>query len=802
MVRWLLCFAAFLLTSNGLFAQGVITGTVVDKNSKQPIEFASVTVMKLKDSVAGLGAATDKNGKFSLSDVGPGDYFLRISFIGYDNLQTPVFSILPNTSKYNLGKIELETGAKSLSEVTVTGKNQTLNTSIDRKSYNVAQDIMSRSGSVADILKNIPSVEVDIEGAVSLRGSANVMILINGKPSPLMGRSRAEVLQQLPANSIERIEVITNPSARFRPDGTSGIINIVLKKNIRNGFNGSTTLNAGNNDRYNGNIALNYHPKKWNLFSNYSIRQDRRMRINTVDRSNVTGNNNGATAYYNQATRSLARPVSNVLNGGIDYTLNEHNSLGISGNYYIRKQIKNDVTENLSFNKEKVLVQEYSRTRIDPELEKQREGTAYFQHTFRKEDHELRIEFNTSKADEVEDNHYTNTYRLPQRPTSKDNTLIKPGEHQSGLTIDYTNPLSESSKLEAGYDGSYNKIDLNFYGEYYDAAQNNFRKDLEKSNQFIYDQTLHAIYVTYEKSFKKFGYSAGLRAEQAATSSHLVNLDSFVTNNYFKVYPTLHLSYKLTEDKEVQLNYSKRVNRPEGDELNPFPEYQDPRNIRAGNPKLLPEIIHSVEGGYQWKNKYFSFVPSLYYRYKQNGFTSVVIPLNDTTLLTTTQNLASDQAAGLELILSAKTNKIFSANLSSNFFYNRIDATNLGYINNRSIVSMTTNLNTTLTITKATMLQVSANYRSARLTPQGKTFPTFVMNAGVRQDFLKNKLSVVLTASNLLNTLKQKTILDTPYLHQTAISRRDGRILYAGINYRFGVLKKVKEEKLQFDNSL
>jgi outer membrane receptor protein involved in Fe transport len=251
------------------------------------------------------------------------------------------------------------------------------------------------------------------------------------------------------------------------------------------------------------------------------------------------------------------------------------------------------------------------------------------------------------------------------------------------------------------------------------------------------------------------------------------------------------------------LNYSKRVNRPEGDELNPFPEYRDPYNLQAGNPKLLPEIIHSVELGYKWQNEKFSFVPSLYYRFKKNGFTTVTIPLNDSVLLTTQQNLSNDKSAGLELIFSARAGTFLTANLSSNFFYSQIDATNLGYNNNKSIVSMAASFNATATLTKTTLMQVSCNYRSARLTPQGKSFGNFVFNTGFRQDLFKKKASITLTASDLFKTLRQKNELNSLYLKQLSVGRRDARIIYLGLSYRFGkTVKKNNEEKLQFDNNL
>ncbi|HEY6064191.1 MAG TPA: carboxypeptidase-like regulatory domain-containing protein, partial [Chitinophagaceae bacterium] len=269
-----------------------VTGIIADKSSKQPIEFATVQLLHAGDSTLINTTVTDHKGKFVLDKIAAGNYILRFSFIGYEKVILPV---VVKHQKENIGTIEIGISSNNMNEVVITARKSLLNTSIDRKVYNVGQDIMAQSGSASDILKNIPSVEVDIEGQVSLRGSPDVMILINGRPSPLMGKTRAEVLQQLPANSIERIEVITNPSARYKPDGTSGIINIVMKKNTKAGWNGSAIANAGNSERYNGSLSLNYKPGKLNLFSNYNIRQDRRIRLNNISREYLdsAGNTSG-----------------------------------------------------------------------------------------------------------------------------------------------------------------------------------------------------------------------------------------------------------------------------------------------------------------------------------------------------------------------------------------------------------------------------------------------------------------------------------------------------------------------------
>lgn len=790
-----------ILLHFSLSAQISVSGTVIDKATKRPIEFASILLLKLPDS-SSTGTVTDKKGKFVIDKVDTGTYILQCSFIGFGNIQTAQFSI--GTQDYTVNTIELINDSKSLSDVTVTARKNVLNTSIDRKIYNVEQDIMSKSGSASDILKNVPSVEVDIDGNVSLRGAGDVMILINGKPSPLMGSSRAEVLQQLPANSIERIEVITNPSARYRPDGTGGIINIVLKKNVKNGFNGTVTANAGNRDRYNSNISLNYKPGKFNLFASYSIRQDYRRRFSTINRTNLDSTTGAAKDYYVQDGNWTGRPFANIATAGIDYNVNDKNTIGASGTYFYRKLTRKSIMQNFYYDSHRMLTEHADRLQHSREPQKQPNGVIYFQHQFAKEDHEIRFELNTSNEKEVENNRFTNLYIIPAKNSTLDNTRISQGNKENQFTIDYSNPLSESSKLEAGYDGQYNRNDLDFYGEYFDAVRQSFIMDAERTNRFIYRENMHALYTTFQKSYEKFGFSAGLRAEGVLTRGHLqsTTVDSFVHNNYFKLYPTLHLSWKLKDNHELQLNYSKRVNRPEGDELNPFPEYQDPRNLSAGNPKLLPEIIHSVEFGYKLEGSKFSFVPSIYYRYTKNRFTRVTLPLNDTTFVTTEQNLDKDQAAGLELIFSARNGKWFSTNFSANIFYNRINADNLGFTQNRSVVSMFATLNTNFTITKTTMLQLSANYRSARLTPQGKIHPAFVVNSGLRQDIFRSKMSVTLTASDLFNSLRQKSELNTKYFTQFSTGRRDGRIVYLGISYRFGATLKKKEDKMQFDDNM
>jgi outer membrane receptor protein involved in Fe transport len=777
-------------------SQSNLNGIVVGFPGGQPLEYATVRLILLQDSTSVFTTATDKKGRFLITLDHAGKFSLQVSFIGLKKYDSVVLA--SDHHDLDLGTIALKEEAGQLATVNINAVRPGLMSYIDRKVYNVEQDIMSKTGTASDVLRNLPSVEVDIEGGLSLRGSG-VTVLINGKPSALMGRSQAEVLQQMPASAIERIEVITNPSARYRPDGTAGIINIVLKKNVKNGFNGSITFNAANHDRYNGSINLNYRPKKYNLFAGYSARQDYRFRSNSLTRK-LIDNTGQAESHFSQEGSSWSRPVVHILHYGIDMDINSSNSIGVSGSYYTRNAVRNEKSLNVFSDRQGMLTSSYERVMNAREPEQQPELAAYYQHRI-SEESGFKIEYNRSVATEKERNYFINANYLPVVSQQKENVFNSVRENENNLAFDYEGSIGEW-QIEAGYDGVYNRVDLDYFGEWFDPMQQRFVKDNERTNRFLFNEDIHAAYATAQRETGAFGYKLGLRAEQAYTKGNLLTLDSVVTNNYFRFYPTVHLSYRINTSTEIQANYSKRVNRPDADELNPFPEYNDPRNLYAGNPRLLPEVIHSTELGLKWQNKQFTFVPSLYYRYKVDGFTSFVTPLNDSTLLTTEQNLAKDRSAGLELVFSAAIGSFFRSSLNANFFHNTIDASNLGYSGNRSINSMSSNLNLSFIIRKTSYIQVNANYRSARQTPQGKTDPVAFMNMGLRQDLFKNKLSLILTASDLFNSLKRHSIISTPLLYQRSSMKRDGRIIYFGMNYRFGVQKKQKEDSLDFDNSL
>jgi outer membrane receptor protein involved in Fe transport len=779
--------------------QGIISGFIIEKSSGQPLEFAQVILKGVTDSIYIQYAATDNKGEFTFEKVPEGVFKTIYSFIGYGKQETPELTINTRQNKLNLGKLYISEAAQTLGEVEVTGHRSTFVNSIDRKTFNVGEDLMSKTGTVSELLQNVPSVQVDIDGNVSLRGSENVTILINGKPSAMMNLNRAAVLQQIPASSIEKIEVITNPSAKYRPDGTSGIINIVMKKNKSLGFNGNVAVNIGNDKRYNGNAMVNYNPGKLNIFSNIGIRQDDRRRINdSYSQYYLNGIEKSLIHSYSE---NYVRPISVIAGLGADYKIDDRNKIGLSGNYNYRYQRIDDLTtytkDSMSIRKE-----DHDRERDQPEVESDLELTSSFQHNLGKEGHELNLNYTLSFTKEIEDNYYTNTYRLPNPEINFDNMFYHHYNRGSQLLAEYANPFSGNAKLEAGYELDYTKNDMDLYRETKAMDQTTFVKDNLRSSRFIRTEYTHVLYVTFERELGVFGFLAGLRGEQTYTRADLVTKDTVIKSQYPRLYPTLHLSYDISDNHELQLNYSHRINRPSDEQLNPFPEYQDMLNTRAGNPYLKPEDIHSFEFGYQFKKQVTTFISTLYYRYNYNSITSITTTNGD-TLISTLENLDKSTSAGLELILSMALGKFATINLNSNIFYNTIDASALGYSVNKANISFAANASVGINLTKSTVWQFTSVYTGESLTPQGKRLPSFVFNTGLKQELLKIRTAFFITVSDVFNSLHNNSIIDTPELHRHLNQKRSARIIYFGFTYNFGNSgKKQKEQTIKYDNQL
>lgn len=791
-----------LFSPNNTHAQatheGVVSGIVNDKSTHGPLDGANVVLRNRSDSTRVAGMAAHRDGAFEFTRVPWGTYVVECGFIGHTGFRTREFKLGPASPSISLGTISLKQSVLVLDEVVIGAERSLFDTAIDRRVYNVDRDVMAKSSTASEILQNIPSVQVDIDGNINLRGSPNVLVLINGQKSALMGKSRTDVLQQMPAGNIEKIEVITNPSARFTAEGTSGIINIVMKKGARTGVNGDATGHVGTAGRYNGNLAFSGNPGKFTLFGNYSYRDDRRKRVGSDIRTLTTP---GSTRTYREDNQVITLPLVNLGNLGLSYHPDSSNTIDLSAEYFRRRPTRDGVSTILSGDGAGGILSDYDRRQTGYEVERETGVTAAFEHNFPKEGHELHVEVNWSDAPQSELAQFVEHWRAPVKPDPASDILFQQQEHQGHFTLDYSNPLDEDSKLETGYSLEVHNQDIRSDADSLDVARYEFFQDPARSYRFQLNQTIQAAYATYEHSLGEFTALAGLRTEYATVTSNLITGSARFADHYFGIYPTLHLAYKAGPGGEWQLNYSRRIRRPESDDLNPFPEYTDPYNIDSGNPRLKPESIHSVELGYRLRGERLTFFPSVYYRYKTNGFTRLTQVLNDSTFLRTQANLATDQSVGFEPVLTFSLGGKLEANLNGNVFYEQIDASNIGYAGKKSVGSWSGTFNVNFSPGKTTKIEVSSNHRSARLTPQGDSRPSFVLNLGARQNFYRDQFSLTFAVSDLLKTQKQDTQLDVTGIQQRVTNRRDSQIFYAGLTYHYGRKeKKDKEKPIQYED--
>ncbi|MEO6130921.1 MAG: outer membrane beta-barrel protein, partial [Saprospiraceae bacterium] len=437
-----------------------VFGKIAEFSTQDPLEFANIVLSQLPDSITIQRVASDITGNFNFTDVPAGHYFLEITLLGFEIIKTAVFEI--NTDHgYDAGTISLQASSISLNEIEIAAKNPAFVNGIDRKTYYPENDIMAQSGTVSDVLQNIPSITIDAEGEINLRGSENIHFLLNGKPSGLLKNNPAIMLEQLPANTIERIEIITNPSAKYKPDGVAGIINIITKKNTLTGFHGNVMANASTQRRYNGNISLNYNPGKFNISALYGYMQNYFPRTGSDFRI-VRDSFSEAETMFDLKSNGLGKPKSHTTNLSIDYQPDTNNSLGVSGTYFNQnaRRMRETITQETN---SAGIINDFNTFRNDVDKESELELSAYAEHAFKKEDHTISFEAQYGKSDELEESQFCDVFRLPAYPTYQGHNRLDKKGHATTLTTDYTNPFDKDTELETGYEGEYSSGDLDYY---------------------------------------------------------------------------------------------------------------------------------------------------------------------------------------------------------------------------------------------------------------------------------------------------------------------------------------------------
>lgn len=782
---------------------GRIKGVVIDNKNKQAVEFATIALYKIKDSSLVNGVVAGSKGDFLLSDLPFGRYFMKINFIGYRQVIIDTIAIRPKLTEVNLGQIKLRDNAEQLGEVEVSTEKSALQLGIDRKIFNVEKSIVSEGGSATDVLQSIPSISVDIDGNVSMRGSGNVTVLIDGKPSGITGSSRAAILQQIPASSIESIELITNPSAKYDPDGMSGIINIITKKNKLNGFNGSATAGIGTGDKYNASASISYRNAKVNVYANYGFRSNNKTGGGSSLRQNFFTD---TTFFLRQEFNSLNKNISHNVKGGVDVYLNDKNTIGVSALYNTGSESSDERITYYEADNNDINSGSYIRDVATSEAPTSIDYNINYRKNFTKPKQELVVDVTYSdaigfKKENFSERDYTLKYDFKNAQPFKQKTETETKNNILSAQIDYVQPLKNQMKWEFGGKTTLRNINNDFQSTVFDYSDNDFMLDTNLSNNFIYTENIYAAYSTLSGAIKNFGYQVGLRAEEANTISNSETTKEKYTYNYFNLFPSVHLSQKLKKEQEFQISYSRRINRPNTRNLNPFKDYSDPYNIRYGNPFLKPEYINSYELSYL---KYFPkgvLTATAYFRQTDGVIQRYKIISDSTSSFITFINLDKSQSYGLELILKTDITKSLNITFSANGFQTIIDGSNVQADMQNENLSYILKLLSNVRVWKNMDIQFSANYNGPTATLQGEVKSIFSMDLGIKKEIFKNA-SLSLNITDLTDARKMRIVGDNdPTFYQEMNRKKESRIATLTFSYRFGKMSENKKSRPDKQNN-
>ena len=750
----------FFLTINLTFAQRpqnfkklLLTGKVVDVETLEPLEYATITLRNDRRPEMLQGGITKADGTFSF-EVFPGKYNISTEYISFKTITQEGVVIRSNK---DLGTINLEIEASALEGVELVGERTTVEIRLDKRIYNVGKDITVRGGSVSDVLDNVPSVSVDVEGIVSLRGNDNVRILINGKPSGLVGLSGPEGLRQIPAESIEKVEVVTSPSARYDAAGTAGILNIILKKNELDGFNGSIILNSGIPKNFRGSASLNWRSEKVNIFTTTTVGDSESEGgglfnseyFNGTDPSNFSNERRN----YDRGRKSF------FTNLGLEYILDDKTSLTVTGFY--RKSDNNSLVSTYiesinatgTFNSE--------RFENEVELDETRQFTANYTKKFDDEGHELVAEFQYETSTEDEDSDITSA--IPEE--------VFTAESQKRILyqVDYVWPIDENTQFEVGYRGNF-KTQVNDYNV--SIQENNvFVRNTDLSNILAYTENVNAAYTQFGKKIDKFSYLLGLRMEHSNIIIDQRTTNDKVEKNYADWFPTVNLSYEMNEKENVTLGFSRRIRRPRAWSLNPFPSRSSITFFRQGNPDLDPSYSNTFDLGYLKRWEKFTFNGSVYFQKStqnieriteetgeiievvdENGNESLVPALRSISV-----NLSENNRVGTEFTLTYTPSRKVRLSGNFNIFNSQTIGDYAGKSFDAEIVSWFSRINASVKLPGGFDTQLRAFYFGPRANAQTTSKGVFSLSGAINKTILKKKGTLSLRASDLLNSRRRKS---------------------------------------------
>lgn len=811
---------------NGKVNKSVISGKIIDSKTNEIMQYVSVAVLKAKDSTLVNGGITNEKGEFAINNISYGKYILKCSFVGYkDSFK----NVAVNDAKTNAGEIKITESSSNLETVNITADRQMMEYKLDKRVINVDKNLVASGGDASNVLDQVPSVQVDDEGNLTLRGNSNVTLLIDGKPSSLYGSDIQSVLSQIPASSIETIEVITNPSAKYNPEGMSGIINIKLKEKGNRGLNGNINITGGSAlQKYmpkdNFSAALNYSNKKFAINASVDGRYDDRGRKydnvkflygntpNTIS-DMVRSQRDGSSTSYGMGFQL-----------GADYYINKLNTLSLNFNTHLH----NTPDDNGTVTNTDLLDINSSRTNKDISSGTDKGnfnniGITYDKKFKGNSDQEFYANLTWNWGDFKNNNdetldYYNNNfadYYKNDNENSHFNHLV--------ADIHYVQPFSKTTKLEVGYNLEYNNSNNSY--DYY--INNNPFVDTATSYDFHRDGQIHALYATFGFQLgEKLSTQLGLRGEIVTNNFSkelLTNINTDFTKNYNSLYPTIHISYQLTKAQAFQLSYSRRVRRPDPWTLMPNIDLSNPEYVRFGNPNIDPEYTDAYELGYSLMLKKATIYSSLYYRKTSNEMERFEFLWNQANCSAygfdwawdiaggesnsgrtaqTYVNLAHCYNYGLELIIDYQLFSWWKTNISSNFFAQEEDGSGLNYSNVKSF-NWNTKLTSTMTLPKEWTIQLSGQYYAPTKTIQGRNEANYFADIAIRKNILHKQGTIALNFRDMFNTRAHDGYVYTDQYYAYNHRKPYSQAISVSFSYRFGQTTNMKKkvQKQQQDSN-
>lgn len=781
---------------------GTVTGQVVDDNTSEPLMYASIVLYSQRDSAMVSGAISDQTGKFVIEQVPPGVFYISVNFVGYPVVNTNGIRISMREPVYDIGEIRVKPGSALLDEVTVAASRQLMEVGLDRRVINVDQELTATGGSALELMHNIPSVAVDFDGNVSLRGSSNVTILIDGRPSGLTGLSGSESLEQIPASMIERIEIITNPSVRYDPDGTSGLINVVLKKEKRPGYNGMVSLNASTGNRYTGSLNINYKVNKVNLFANYSGRLFNMQGSGFNYRTSFLTD----TTYLDQNSSFDNNMNSQNFQFGADYAINNYNNITASVRYSHWNRFSNSFTDyNLLLN-DYSLDNYFTRT-SDNDFENN--GLSYnlsYRRTYPQRFRELTADVSFSDRGSMRsENMIQRPFDLNRNPLDNElqqleKTFSDGNNWMISAKFDYVHPIGENLKLETGFHSSLRETgtDFNFFNFNHDSQL--WIDNPGLSNHFVYNEQVYAIYGIASTMIGKYSFQGGLRAEQAFISADQRTMQEVFNNKYLSFFPSLHIRRNMEKNQSAQISYSRRIDRPNNRDLNPFVSYSDPYDLSFGNPELKPEYIHSAELGYTRFWSKTTVNPSIFYRHTDGMITRFRTMDENGIAYTTRQNLRTGKSFGAELILGQEMLAWWRINGTFSYFRRVIEGSDQQMEMANSSNSWSARMVNNFEFGKGWTAQLSAYYRSPVVLIQGEMRQMYSADMGVRKNILNDRGTINLRLSDIFNTQKFGMYNYGDNFILESERSRNSRMIFLGFTYRINEFDRRSQRRGQGDD--